>query len=162
MIQEKYNRQIFEAGNIDVIENLSHLRSNVLSPVGITKEDSVLIIQPDCESIVEWLEEQASQVTVAVKDSLDDVKGRFNIIINLGHLTETPSTLKKLLSEDGRLVYALAEKDRLSTFVKNLLKEAGFEDITTFRVSPDYLFTKEIYSEDYLGGGAGDYLLIAR
>ena len=59
-------------------------------------------------------------------------------------------------------MYALAEKDRLSKFLKNLLVEAGFKDITTFRVSPDYLFTKEIYAEDYLGGGAGDYLLIAR
>ena len=43
-----------------------------------------------------------------------------------------------------------------------LLKEAGFKDITTYRVSPDYMFTTEIYSEDYIGGGAGDYLLIAK
>ena len=162
MIQEKYNRQIFEAGTIDAIENLSHLRSNVLSPIGITKGDNVLIIQPDCDSLVEWLKEQASQVTVAMEDSIDEIKGSFNIIINLGHLSETPSTLKKHLSENGRLVYAFAEKDRLSNFVKNLLKEAGFKDITTFRVSPDYLFTTEIYAEDYLGGGAGDYLLIAK
>lgn len=162
MIQEKYNRRIFEEGTIEAIENLSHLRSNVLSPVGITKGDSVLIIDPDCESLVEWLQEQAAQVTVAMEDSMENVKERFNIIINLGHLSETPSTLKKHLSEGGKLVYAFSEKDRLSNFVKNLLKEAGFNDITTFRVSPDYLFTKEIYAEDYLGGGAGDYLLIAK
>ena len=162
MIQEKYNRRIFEEGTIEAIENLSHMRSNVLSPVGITKGDSVLIIQPDCDSLVEWLQEQASEVTVALENRLEEVKGSFNIIINLGHLSETPSTLKKLLKADGRLVYALAEKDRLSNFLKNLLVEAGFKEITTFRVSPDYLFTKEIYAEDYLGGGAGDYLLIAR
>ena len=53
MIQEKYNRRIFEEGTIEAIENLSHMRSNVLSPVGITKGDSVLIIQPDCDSLVE-------------------------------------------------------------------------------------------------------------
>ncbi len=162
MIQEKYNRRIFEEGTIEAIENLSHLRSNVLSPVGITKVDKVLIIEPDCEAIVEWLQEQAAQVTVAMENSIEDVKERFNIIINLGHLSETPSTLKKYLSDGGRLVYAFSEKDRLSNFVKNLLKEAGFTDISTFRVSPDYLFTREIYAEDYLGGGAGDYLLIAK
>ena len=98
MIQEKYNRRIFEEGSIEAIENLSHMRSNVLSPVGITKGDSVLIIEPDCESIVEWLQEQAAQVTVAMEDSIEDVKERFNIIINLGHLSETPSSLKKHLN----------------------------------------------------------------
>ena len=46
--------------------------------------------------------------------------------------------------------------------VTKLLKEAGFESIETYRVSPDYMFTTEIYAEDYIGGGAGDYLLIAR
>ncbi|QFJ56111.1 hypothetical protein [Pseudobutyrivibrio xylanivorans] len=162
MIQEKYNRRIFDEGTIDAIENLSHLRSNVLSPVGIGKDDNVLILEPDCTSIVEWLQETASQVTVAGSGTIEEVKGTFNIIINLGHMIETPSALKKLLSTDGRLVYALAEKDRLAAFVKKLLLEAGFEDITTFRVSPDYLFTREIYSEDYIGGGAGDYLLIAK
>ena len=59
-------------------------------------------------------------------------------------------------------MYALPEKDRLSDFTKNLFKEAGFNEIETFRVSPDYLFTTEIYAEDYIGGGAGDYLLIAK
>ena len=43
MIQEKYNRRIFDEGTIEGIENLSHLRSNVLSPVGITKGDNVLM-----------------------------------------------------------------------------------------------------------------------
>lgn len=162
MIQERYNRRIFDEGTIEAIENLSHMRSNVLSPVGITKGDNVLIIQPDCQSLVEWLQEKAAEVTVAQENALNDIKGSFSLIINLGHLSETPSTLKKHLSSDGRLVYAISEKDRLSSFLKNLLKEAGFKDITTFRVSPDYLFTKEIYSEDYAGGGAGDYLLIAK
>ncbi|MBR4706531.1 MAG: hypothetical protein IKP29_00580, partial [Pseudobutyrivibrio sp.] len=68
----------------------------------------------------------------------------------------------KLLAADGRLVYALPEKDRIADFAKRLLKEAGFNTIDTFRVSPDYLFTTEIYAEDYIGGGAGDYLLIAK
>lgn len=162
MIQEKYNRRIFDEGTEEAIRNFSHMRSNVLSPLEIGKGDNVLIIEPDCQSIVEWLEEQASQVTVGMSDTIDDIKGTFNIIINLGHMTETPTSLKKKLSAEGRLVYVIAEKDRLAGFVKKLLDEAGFKDITTFRVSPDYLYTTEIYAEDYIGGGAGDYLLIAK
>ena len=162
MIQEKYNRRIFDEGTIEAIENLSHLRSNVLSPVGIGKGDNVLIIDPDSDALVEWLKEVATDVTVATEDALADIKGTFNIIINLGHLTETPSVLKQMLSAEGKLVYALPEKLRMADFTKRLLKEAGFKDITTYRVSPDYMFTTEIYSEDYIGGGAGDYLLIAK
>lgn len=162
MIQEKYNRRIFDEGTEEAILNFSHMRSNVLSPLGITKGDNVLILEPDCTSIVEWLQEQASQVTVGTTDTISEIKGTFNIIINLGQMIETPTTLRKMLSADGRLVYALAQKDRLSGFVKKLLNEAGFKDIVTYRVSPDYLFTTEIYAEDYIGGGAGDYLLIAK
>ena len=162
MIQEKYNRQIFDEGTEDAIYRLSHIRSNVLSPVGIKKDDSVLIINPDSQAIVEWLREQAAAVTESAVDMLDNINDSFNIIISLGHLNETPATLKKLLSKEGRLVYALPEKDRLSDFTKKLLREAGFNEIETFRVSPDYLFTTEIYAEDYIGGGAGDYLLIAK
>ncbi len=162
MIQEKYNRQIFDEGTEDAILRLSHLRSNVLSPVGITKEDSVLIIDPDSEALVEWLQDISREVTVGISDAVADIKERFNIIISIGKLNETPSVLKKLLSAEGRLVYALPEKDRLADFTKKLLKEAGFESIETFRVSPDYKYTTEIYAEDYIGGGAGDYLLIAK
>ena len=162
MIQEKYNRQIFDEGTEDAILRLSHLRSNVLSPVGIKKEDNVLIINPDSEALVEWLKEQSGEVTEAAVDKLENIKETFNIIISLGHLNETPASLRRLLSAEGRLVYALPEKDRLSDFTKKLLKEAGFNEIETFRVSPDYLFTTEIYAEDYIGGGAGDYLLIAK
>ena len=162
MIQEKYNRQIFDEGTEDAILRLSHLRSNVLAPVEINKEDSVLIINPDSEALVEWLRQQAAKVTESAVDKLEDIKDTFNIIISLGHLNETPATLKKLLSREGRLVYALPEKDRLADFTKKLLKESGFSEIQTFRLSPDYLFTTEIYAEDYIGGGAGDYLLIAK
>lgn len=162
MIQEKYNRRIFDEGTEEAILNFSHMRSNVLSPVGITKGDNVLIIEPDSTALVEWLEEQAAQVTVGMEETLSEIKERFNIIINLGRLTETPSVLKHMLEAEGRLVYALSEKDRQASFVKRLLHEAGFKDIDTYRVSPDYLFTTEIYAEDYAGGGAGDYLLIAK
>ncbi len=162
MIQEKYNRRIFDEGTEEAIVNFSHLRSNVLSPVGISKDDNVLIIEPDSTSLVEWLKEQADSVTVKDADDLSHLQDKFNIIINLGHMTETPTTLKNLLEEEGRLVYALAEKDRLAGFVKKLLAEAGFDDIVTYRVSPDYLFTTEIFADDYTGGGAGDYLLIAK
>lgn len=162
MIQEKYNRQIFDEGTEDAILRLSHLRSNVLAPVEINKEDSVLIINPDSEALVEWLRQQAAKVTESAVDKLENIKDTFNIIISLGHLNETPATLKKLLSKEGRLVYALPEKDRLADFTKKLLKESGFSEIQTFRLSPDYMFTTEIYAEDYIGGGAGDYLLIAK
>ena len=162
MIQKKYNRQIFDEGTEDAILRLSHMRSNVLSPVGISAADRVLILEPDSEALVEWLQEQAGEVVVATMDSMASVDGSFNVIISVGKLTETPSALKRLLSTDGRLVYALPEKDRIADFTKSLLKEAGFETIDTFRVSPDYLFTTEIYAEDYIGGGAGDYLLIAK
>ena len=111
MIQEKYNRQIFDEGTEDAIIRLSHLRSNVLAPVEINKEDSVLIINPDSEALVEWLRQQAAKVTESATDKLENIKDTFNIIISLGHLNETPATLKKLLSEEGRLVYALPEKD---------------------------------------------------
>lgn len=162
MIQEKYNRQIFDEGTEDAILRLSHMRSNVLSPVGISQNDRVLILEPDSQALVEWLQEQASEVVVATADEMEQVSGSFNVIVNVGKLTETPSALKKLLAADGRLVYALPEKDRIADFAKRLLKEAGFNTIDTFRVSPDYLFTTEIYAEDYIGGGAGDYLLIAK
>lgn len=162
MIQEKYNRQIFDEGTEDAILRLSHLRSNVLAPVEINKEDRVLIINPDSEALVEWLRQQAAKVTESAVDKLENIKDTFNIIISLGHLNETPATLKKLLSKEGRLVYALPEKDRLADFTKKLLKESGFNEIQTFRLSPDYMFTTEIYAEDYIGGGAGDYLLIAK
>lgn len=181
MIQEKYNRRIFDEGTEEAIQMFSHLRSNVLSPVGIEKGDNVLILDPDSVSLVEWLAEQAADVTIGMsqeyakagtstvmvlsdikKALLEDIKTTFNIIISIGQLVETPSVLKKLLSPEGRLVYALSEKDRLGSFTKKLLAEAGFGEITTYRVSPDYLYTTEIYAEDYIGGGAGDYLLIAR
>jgi hypothetical protein len=162
MIQEKYNRQIFDEGTEDAILRLSHMRSNVLSPVGISQTDRVLILEPDSQALVEWLQEQASEVVVATADEMQQVSGSFNVIVNVGKLTETPSALKKLLAAEGRLVYALPEKDRIADFAKRLLKEAGFNTIDTFRVSPDYLFTTEIYAEDYIGGGAGDYLLIAK
>ncbi|MBP5325664.1 MAG: hypothetical protein J6Y86_09245, partial [Pseudobutyrivibrio sp.] len=70
--------------------------------------------------------------------------------------------LKYLHVMEGKLVYALSQKDRLSDFTEKLLGEAGFSDILSYRVSPDYLYTTEIYAEDYKGGGAGDYLLIAK
>ena len=95
MIQEKYNRRIFDEGTEEAIENLSHLRSNVLTPVGIEKGDNVLIIEPDSEALVEWIkEEEQATVTVGMADNLNEIKGTFNIIINLGYLTETPSVLK--------------------------------------------------------------------
>ncbi|MCR5196824.1 MAG: hypothetical protein K6D38_10915 [Pseudobutyrivibrio sp.] len=181
MIQEKYNRRIFDEGTEEAIQMFSHLRSNVLSPVGIEKGDNVLILDPDSASIIEWLQEQAADVTIGMsqdyskdndsvmshlpalkKQLIDDINSTFSIIISIGKLVETPSVLKKHLAAEGRLVYALSEKDRLGSFAKKLLAEAGFKDITTYRVSPDYLYTTEIYAEDYIGGGAGDYLLIAR
>ena len=162
MIQEKYNRQIFDEGTEDAILRLSHLRSNVLSPVRIQKSERVLIIDPDSEALVEWLKETAEEVTVALTEEIRNIKDKFNIIISLGSLNETPTILKERLVSDGKLVYALPEKAHLADFTKRLLKEAGFDNIETFRVSPDYLFTTEIYAEDYIGGGAGDYLLIAR
>ena len=162
MIQEKYNRQIFDEGTEDAILSLSHLRSNVLSPVRIQKSERVLIIDPDSEALVEWLKETAEEVTVALTEEIRNIKDKFNIIISLGSLNETPTILKERLASDGKLVYALPEKAHLADFTKRLLKEAGFDNIETFRVSPDYLFTTEIYAEDYIGGGAGDYLLIAR
>ena len=162
MIQEKYNRQIFDEGTEDAILRLSHLRSNVLSPVGISGEDDVLILEPDSPALVEWLESQAAKVTVAKNDEVKNLSGGFSVIVSLGQPGETPTVLKSKLGVGGRLVYALPEKARLADFVKRLLKEAGFNEIETFRVSPDYLFTTEIYAEDYIGGGAGDYLLIAK
>ena len=162
MIQEKYNRQIFDEGTEDAILRLSHMRSNVLSPVRIQKSERVLIIDPDSEALVEWLQETAEEVTVALTEEIRNIKDKFNIIISLGSLNETPTILKERLATDGKLVYALPEKAHLADFTKRLLKEAGFDNIETFRVSPDYLFTTEIYAEDYIGGGAGDYLLIAR
>ena len=162
MIQEKYNRQIFDEGTEDAILRLSHMRSNVLSPVRIQKSERVLIIDPDSEALVEWLQETAEEVTVALTEEIRNIKDKFNIIISLGSLNETPTILKEKLASDGKLVYALPEKAHLADFTKRLLKEAGFDNIETFRVSPDYLFTTEIYAEDYIGGGAGDYLLIAR
>ena len=160
MIQEKYNRQIFDEGSEEAIVRLSHLRSNVLSPVGITSADSVLICAPDSVSMVEWLQEVAGSVTVVGDD--EPISGSYSLILNIGKLTETPSVLKSHLSDGGRLVYALPDKDGLAGFTKKLLGEAGFTSIETFRVSPDYLFTTEIYSEDYIGEQAGDYLLIAK
>lgn len=182
MIQEKYNRRIFDEGTEESIRTFSHLRSNVLSPVGITQGDDVLMLDPDSVSLVEWIAEQSASVTIGVspdydrsineleillpdtidKAALDDINSTFNIIISLGALADTPASLKKRLSPQGRLVYAFPQKDRTASFTKNLLTEAGFDEITTYRVSPDYMYTTEIYAEDYLGGGAGDYLLIAR
>jgi len=153
---------IFDQGTEDAILNFSHMRSNVLSPLNIGDQDRILILEPDSDALVEWLEEKAAVVTVAGPDGLDAVKDSYNIILSLGHLIETPASLKTKLMDQGKLVYALSEKDKLAGFTKKLLKEAGFEDITTYRVSPDYLFTTEIYAEDYIGGGAGDYLLIAK
>ena len=99
MIQEKYNRRIFDEGTIEAIENLSHMRSNVLSPVGITKGDNVLIIQPDCQSLVEWLQEKAAEVTVAKEDALNEVKGNFSLIINLDANSLCGETLSKVIDK---------------------------------------------------------------
>ncbi len=182
MIQEKYNNRIFDEGTAEAIQLYSHLRSNALSPVNISSADSVLVVNPDSTSLVEWVQEQAANTSVGMTEeyekdmtnvieaipgeveklAISDVTDKYSIIVNIGGLNETPATLKKLLTQDGRLVYALSEKDRISEFTKKLLNEAGFEDIKTFRLHPDYLYTTEIYAEDYMGGGAGDYLLIAR
>jgi hypothetical protein len=104
MIQEKYNRQIFDEGTEDAILRLSHMRSNVLSPVGISGEDDVLIIEPDSPALVEWLEEVAAKVTVAKNDEVKNLSGNFSVIISLGKLGETPSVLKSKLGAAGRLV----------------------------------------------------------
>ena len=182
MIQEKYNRRIFDEATIDAVQMYSHLRSNALSPVDILSSDKILVVDPDSVSLVEWLEEKSPNTTVGITDGykrdmeeligllpdsvskidISDITNKFDIIFNIGGLAETPATLKNLLADRGRLVYALSEKDRLSDFTKKLLREAGFDDVKTFRLHPDYLYTTEIYSEDYMGGGAGDYLLIAR
>ncbi|MBQ7148610.1 MAG: hypothetical protein IJR96_07640 [Pseudobutyrivibrio sp.] len=182
MIQEKYNNRIFDEGTAEAIQLYSHLRSNALSPVSISASDKVLVVNPDSISLVEWVDEQDSDTTVLMTEdyktemenvvsllpnsieklTIQEIKNTFNIILNIGGLSETPATLKKLLADGGRLVYALSEKDRISSFTKKLLDEAGFEEIKTFRLHPDYLYTTEIYAEDYIGGGAGDYLLIAR
>ncbi len=182
MIQEKYNRRIFDDGTNEAIQMYSHLRSNALSPVDILPSDKVLVVNPDSISLVEWMDEKASNTIVGMTEdyrqdmsnviellpeninklAIEEIKNKFNIIFNIGGLSETPATLKGLLEEGGRLVYALSEKDRISTFTKKLLNEAGFKDIKTFRLNPDYLYTTEIYAEAYMGGGAGDYLLIAK
>ena len=182
MIQEKYNRRIFDEGTEEAIQLYSHLRSNALSPVNIVPSDQILVINPDSVSLVEWIKEKAENTIVGMtndygtdmetvirlipegieKRLISEIKERFNIIFNIGSLAETPATLKEFLKDGGCLVYALAEKDRLSAFTKKLLQEAGFGDIKTFRLHPDYMYTTEIYAEDYIGGGAGDYLLIAR
>lgn len=182
MIQEKYNRRIFDEGTEEAIQLYSHLRSNALSPVNIVPSDQILVINPDSVSLVEWIKEKAENTIVGMtndygtdmenvirlipegieKRLISEIKERFNIIFNIGSLAETPATLKEFLKDGGCLVYALAEKDRLSAFTKKLLQEAGFGDIKIFRLHPDYMYTTEIYAEDYIGGGAGDYLLIAR
>ncbi len=181
MIQEKYNKRIFDEATEESIERYSHMRSNVLSPVGISSDDNVLVLDPDSISLVEWLEEQAASVTIGMsneyvsndsisalmsdavnKMNLEDINSTFNIIISLGTLVDTPASLKKKLNPTGKLVYAFPEKEHMASFAKKLLAEAGFGDVITYRVSPDYMYTSEIYSEDYVGGGAGDYLLIAR
>lgn len=181
MIQKKYNKRIFDEATEESIERYSHMRSNVLSPVGISSDDNVLVLDPDSISLVEWIKEQAGSVTIGMspeyitndgistlmpeeidKIELDNVNSTFNIIISLGTLVDTPVSLKKKLTPEGKLVYAFSEKDHIASFAKKLLSEAGFGDVITYRVSPDYMYTNEIYSEDYVGGGAGDYLLIAR
>ncbi len=159
MIQEKYNRRIYDEGTNEAILDLSHLRTNALEPVKITSEDSVLVFEPNSKAVVEWLQEKSKNVVVA--DGNTSISEGFDVIISLGKITETPKAMKEHLNAGGKIVYAFSEKSADIGFIKKLFKEAGMNKIETFRLLPDYLFTKEIYAEDTLQGGAGDYLLIA-
>lgn len=161
MIQEKYNRRIYDEGTEAAIREFSHLRTNAFSPVHISSSDKVLIFKPESTAIVEWLESVADSVVVA-SDNLSDIDETFDIIISIATVTETASTLKKYLKDGGRLIYVLPEKPMGVDLVKKLLTEAQMKVDETYRLLPDYLFTTEIYAEDYIKGGAGDYLLIAK
>lgn len=160
MIQEKYNRRIYDEGTEEAILNFSHLRTNALEPVKISSSDNVLLFNPDSTSVVEWVQEKAKSAKVV--EDLNDVKDSFDIIISLGSFTETPSVVRKHLSKEGKFVYAFSEASMDISFVKKLFKEAGFESVEVYRLKPNYLFTTEIFAEDYVQGGTGDYLLIAR
>ena len=66
MIQEKYNRRIFDEGTEEAIQLYSHLRSNALSPVNIVPPDQILVINPDSVSLVEWIKEKAENTIVGM------------------------------------------------------------------------------------------------
>ncbi|MCR4693915.1 MAG: hypothetical protein K5773_01145 [Pseudobutyrivibrio sp.] len=161
MIQEKYNNKIWSDGTEESIRTYSHLRANILSPVEIKGSDTVLCLEPDSVSMVEYLEEKAESVTV--KSQEDELPSdRFDLVISLGSLKETPGSIKKILNPEGRLVVAIPKEAGTFSVVKKLITEAGFDSIEIYRACPDYLYTSEFFAEDYAGGEAGDYLLIAK
>ena len=92
MLQEKYNRRIFDEGTEDAIQMLSHLRSNVLTPLDINQGDNVLILNPDSVSLVEWLAEKASDVTVGMTD---DYKSEMT-----GVLSMLPNVKKEIIGKN--------------------------------------------------------------
>lgn len=158
MIQKKYNKLIYDEASEEAVCNYSHLRCNALSPVKITKSDNLLLVAPESTAILEWLKEQAGSVTRFEQGKTQS----FNIAIEIGQMSVTPAEIKKLLSAGGRFVYAGSPKFMSLEFAKKLLKEAGFSDLEIYYLSPDYICTSEIFSEDYAKLEDKDYLIIAR
>ena len=101
--------------------------------------------------------------SVTVKSAEDDLPAdNYDLVISLGSLKETPAAIKKILNPEGRLVVAIPKDAGTFSVVKKLISEAGFDCVDVYRACPDYLYTSEIFAEDYAGGEAGDYLLIAK
>ena len=115
MIQEKYNRRIYDEGTEAAIREFSHLRTNALSPVHISSSDKVLIFNPESTAIVEWLESVADSVVVAT-DNLSEIDETFDIYIPINKNTqEALNLIQKEIVKLSNETYIINEKAMLYT-----------------------------------------------
>ncbi len=167
MVQEKYNKLIFDSADEESLRRYSHLRLNALSVIDFTKEDKVLLIGESSEAIVEGLSEMAGLVARDAASS----NVLFDYIISFEPMDSTPATLAEKLVDGGIFVYVGSKKTMSEKFVLSLVKESNYELVSSYKLWPNYLYTTEIfanmsYQENFshvpVAPKDCDYLVISR
>ena len=167
-VQEKYNQKIVEAKSEDAILNLYHTRSNILYPLGLSKNETVLLVGNDSDAIREYLADKVKatyELKTTSSKTLENTvfeveKDKYDVIVVLGHLEETMMTLSLGLMTGGRLAVASSTDEMSDILVKKLAAEAGLKLLEEYVAEPDYRFASEIFLKDYKASKSNSYLLV--
>lgn len=132
--EESYNQVIAEKADWAIMYHLSHIRTNIVEWLPISKEDKVLEIGSGCGAITGALSDKAGQVTcveLSRKRSLINAnrnKNRGNITIRLGNFQEVEPHLEESydwITLIGVFEYAQGYIDSLTPYKDFLEKIAA-------------------------------------
>ena len=153
MIQEKYNKLIYDSADEATKRSYSHLRTNALTILDLSEVEKVLLLGDDSVAITEWLQNQGMRVDT-------EPEGSYDLIIVMGRLQHTPQELKKLLGSRGSLVFMEGTESLEPGVAGRLFTEAGFGAAVEYELSPNYLYTTEIAVKGEREFASADYMLI--